>query len=227
MSVVLRNLKRVKKRIELAAERAGRDPRSIKLVAVTKEASIELIFQAIEAGHLDFGENRAQDFLSKYNALSQHSINWHFIGYLQRNKVKKVLGKVVLIQSVDSLSLAQEIESQASKLGLIQEVLVEVNVAGEASKHGLPPNKVAAFLDQLEALPHLKVKGLMTIAPWVKPVETRPYFEKMRKLFEREKNHREFFDILSMGMSNDFEVAVKEGSTMVRIGSAIFKQEAG
>ncbi len=226
MSTVAQSLKRVRKKIELAAQRAGRDPRSIKLVAVTKEAPIELIHQAIKAGQQDFGENRAQDFLPKHEALLQYPINWHFIGYLQRNKVKKVSGKVVLIQSVDRLSLAQEIEKQASKEGLVQEVLVEVNVAGEATKHGLPPVEVAGFLDQLETYAHLKVKGLMTIAPWIEPAETRPYFEKMRKLFEREKNRREFFDTLSMGMSNDFEIAVEEGSTMVRIGSAIFRQEA-
>jgi hypothetical protein len=227
MSAVAQSLKRVKEGVEQAARRAGRNPQNVRLVAVTKEAPLELIMQAIEAGHLDFGENRAQDFLLKHEALLQHPINWHFIGYLQRNKVKKVLGKVVLIQSVDRFSLAQEIEKQASKLGIVQEVLVEVNIAGEASKHGLPPAQVAAFLDQIEPFSHLKVRGLMTIAPWVKPAETRPYFEKMRKLFEREKTRREFFDILSMGMSNDFEVAIEEGSTMVRIGSAIFKQEAG
>jgi|Deesub1362A_J573_1020465.scaffolds.fasta_scaffold02496_1 hypothetical protein len=215
--------RKVLDRLREAAERSGQKLEDIRLICVTKEATVEKVREAVSAGVKEIGENRVQELLKKQDALKDSSLIWHFIGVLQTNKVKKVVGNVSLIQSLDRISLAQEIDKRASQKNLLQEVLVEVNISGEETKHGVSPDYLPHFLDKLENFPHLRVRGLMTIAPYIEPLETRPFFRKMRKLFEKERERRENFNILSMGMSNDFEVAVEEGSNMVRIGSAIFK----
>ncbi len=217
------NYLKVLERIERAAQKSGRRPEEIKLVCVTKEATIEQVKEVISAGARDLGENRAQELLKKQALIDNPELSWHFIGVLQRNKVKQVLGKVVLIQSLDRLSLAEEIEKRASRINLVQKVLVEVNISGEGTKHGISPEELTAFLDKLENFPHLEICGLMTIAPYISPSETRPFFRKMRELFDKERENRRNLAILSMGMSNDFEIAIEEGSNMVRVGSAIFK----
>jgi hypothetical protein len=217
------NYNRVLERLEKAATRSGQKAEDIRLICVTKEAAVEEVREAILAGVREIGENRVQELLRKQSLIKEPFLIWHFIGVLQTNKVKKIVGKVSLIQSLDRISLAQEIEKRASQQNLIQKVLVEVNISGEETKHGVFPKSLPEFLDHVESFSHLQVQGLMTIAPYVNPQETRPFFRKMRKLFEKERERRENFNILSMGMSNDFEVAVEEGSNMVRIGSAIFK----
>jgi hypothetical protein len=217
------NYKKVLNRLREAAERSGRKLEDIRLICVTKEATVEEVKEAVSVGVKEIGENRVQELLKKQDALKDSSLIWHFIGVLQTNKVKKVVGNVSLIQSLDRISLAEEIDKRASRRNLLQDVLVEVNISGEETKHGVSPDYLPQFLDKLEDFSHLRIRGLMTIAPYVEPSETRPFFRKMRELFEKERERRENFNILSMGMSNDFEVAVEEGSNMVRIGSAIFK----
>ncbi len=218
------NYKRVLNCLKEAAKRSGRKHEDIRLICVTKEATVEEVKEAVSLGVKEIGENRVQELLKKQDALRDSSLIWHFIGVLQRNKVKKVVGNVSLIQSLDRISLAEEIDKRASQRNLLQDVLVEVNISGEETKHGVSPDFLPQFLDKLEDFSHLRVRGLMTIAPYFEPAETRPFFRKMRELFEKERERREKnFNILSMGMSNDFEVAVEEGSNMVRIGSAIFK----
>lgn len=217
------NYRKVLDRLRKAAERSGRKAEEIRLICVTKEATVEEVKEAVSAGAREIGENRVQELLKKQGALKGFLLIWHFIGVLQTNKVRKVVGNVSLIQSLDRISLAEEIEKRASQRNILQDVLVEVNISGEKTKHGISPQSLPQFLDKLEDFSHLRVRGLMTIAPYTEPSETRPFFRKMRKLFEKERERRENFNILSMGMSNDFEVAVEEGSNMVRIGSAIFK----
>jgi hypothetical protein len=220
---VKENYEKVLNRLRKAAERSGRKLEDIRLICVTKEATVEEVKEAVSVGVKEIGENRVQELLKKQNALKNPSLIWHFIGVLQTNKVKKVVGNVSLIQSLDRIPLAEEIEKRATQRNILQDVLVEVNISGEETKHGVSPDYLPHFLDELEKFSHLRVRGLMTIAPYIEPSETRPFFRKMRELFEKEREKRENFNILSMGMSNDFEVAVEEGSNMVRIGSAIFK----
>jgi hypothetical protein len=220
---VKENYEKVLNRLRKAAERSGRKLEDIRLICVTKEATVEEVKEAVSVGVKEIGENRVQELLKKQNALKNPSLIWHFIGVLQTNKVKKVVGNVSLIQSLDRIPLAEEIEKRATQRNILQDVLVEVNISGEETKHGVSPDYLPHFLDELEKFSHLRVRGLMTIAPYIEPSETRPFFRKMRELFEKERKKRENFNILSMGMSNDFEVAVEEGSNMVRIGSAIFK----
>ncbi len=235
----------VKDRIADAARRAGQRPEDIILVAVTKNASIDQIRELIELGHVDFGENRVQhliqraaqvdEFLQRHRRLTSErgqdvpqSVRWHMIGSLQRNKVRKILGRVRLIHSVDSLRLAEEIQAAASKLTEPVEVLVEVNTSGEKSKHGVAPAAARHLVEQIDTMMNLRPRGLMCIAPFVEdPQETRQPFQLCREYFEdirRSGLGGERFDILSMGMSNDFEVAIDCGANVVRIGTAIFGQ---
>lgn len=221
---VLANLDRVRERIKAAAHRAGRRPEEIKLVAVTKTVPPEIIKEAIEGGVDILGENRVQELLQKYHDVPPGP-EWHLIGHLQRNKVKKVIGKVAMIHSLDSWRLAEEISRVAQEKGTVADVLVQVNVAGEATKYGLKPAEVADFIDAAAALPGLAVRGLMTIAPWTGNMEeVRPVFRELKELAGRLKNTAagSGMDYLSMGMSGDFEVAVEEGANILRIGSAIF-----
>lgn len=219
------NIQSVKKRIEEAARRSGRDPGQITLLAVTKNQAVSAIREVIDAGIIDLGENRSQELLSKYKEIEDR-VNWHFIGHLQRNKVKYIIPLVYLIQSVDSIPLAKEINGRAESLGKIQDILLEVNVSGETSKQGFTPGEVLKVVDDLAHLKNICVKGLMMMAPFVNDVELlRPYFAKLKELFDnlsdKEGSNLEM-QYLSMGMTNDFEVAIEEGSNMVRVGTAIF-----
>ena len=215
------NYKNLMNAITSAARRAGRDPAAIKLIAVTKTVGLSAVENAAALGMRDFGENRVQDAALKVEKFPD--FNWHFIGHLQSNKVKSVLPAYSLIHSLDRDSLAAALQERAEQLDITVNALVQVNVSGEESKFGLSPARVPAFLLKLNSYDRIKVKGLMTMAPFVDdPEEARPHFRHLRRL--RDENARPGMELeeLSMGMTNDFEVAVEEGATMVRIGSALF-----
>ncbi len=223
MSPIARNLEEVKRRIAAAARKAGRDPAAVRLVAVSKTVDLERIKEAWDAGQQIFGENYLQEARSKIAALPQ-AVIWHFIGHLQSNKAKAAVELFHLIHSVDRLHLAQALEKAAAGQQKVQEILLQVNLAGEASKSGAPPEAVPELLREIARLPHLRVVGLMTMPPWFdEPEAVRPYFRDLRELRDR-LLPLEICPLpeLSMGMSEDFETAVEEGATLVRIGTAIF-----
>ena len=217
-------LEEVRERISKACERVGRDPKEVTLLGATKTVPAEVIRAFYECGLKTFGENRAQEFLKKWEALSDLSIDWHFIGRLQSNKVKYLIGKVSLIHSVDRESLVDEIEKRAKKAGIIQDVLIEVNVGNEETKGGVSPEDLSRLTEYVLSKEHLSLKGLMAIPPYSEdPEEVRPYFTKLREM--KERLEREFgvaLEHLSMGMSSDFEVAIEEGATIVRVGTLLF-----
>lgn len=219
------NLERIRKDIVEAAQKVGRSPEEITLIAVSKTYPVEDIRVAHELGCMDFGENRVQELMSKIEEV-EDPINWHLIGHLQTNKVKYIIGKVKLIHSLDRLSLAEEIERLSAKANRVTPVLIEVNVAKEESKHGIYVEDVMDFMKMLSNFSHIKVEGLMTVAPFVEnPEENRPIFKKLYDLsvdIQKQKFDNISINILSMGMSNDYKVAIEEGATMVRIGTAIF-----
>lgn len=223
---IVENLKGVKERIERAALRAGRDAREIRLVAVTKGVAPERIVEAARSGIDTFGENYAQELREKSDIVEKvlgRRIKWHFIGRLQRNKVKYILDRVDLIHSLDRLPVAEEIEKRAERLGTIVPVLIEVNIAGEEAKGGIMPEHLEGFLVEMERFPRIKVEGLMTMPPFFDdPEMTRPYFRQLRDLRDRLRERFPGLRELSMGMSGDFEAAIEEGATIVRIGTAIF-----
>ncbi len=223
---IAQNLKRVMERIEAACERSGRDPSGVTLVAVSKTHPPELIREAFEAGVRHIGENRVQEARNKYEELKELPITWHLIGYLQRNKVKYAVRIFDWIHSVDREPLVDELEKRLAKEDRRLPVLIEVNVAGEESKHGVAPDGVEGLLRYiLEKGRHLEPVGLMTVAPYVEdPEDVRWVFRELRQMRDRlrEQFQLDGFVHLSMGMSNDFEVAIEEGATMVRIGTAIF-----
>jgi hypothetical protein len=218
------NIALVRERIAAAARRSGRQPEELPLVAVTKTISPERIQEAVSLGLKDLGENRVQELLAKQPYIS--GVSWHLIGHLQRNKARQVWDKVTLIHSVDSLELARELDRRAAVAGRRVNILVEVNVAGEESKFGLAPEAVIPFIRELTGFTGLHVLGLMTVAPLVDDAEeVRPVFRRLAGLRrEVEALHLPGVDMryLSMGMTNDFEVAIEEGANMVRIGTAIF-----
>jgi hypothetical protein len=218
------NLREVRERIERAAASVGRDPDAIKLVAVSKGRPVELIRRAMAAGQKAFGENRAQELREKL-PLVEGDPEWHFIGHLQRNKVNIVVGKVVLIHSVDSTRLAEAIARRARTLGTVQEVLLQVNVSGEETKYGVGVEGVRDLLEKALELRGLKVRGLMTIAPLdPDPSTARRCFSRLRELRDRlaEEYPEADLGLLSMGMTQDFEAAVQEGADVLRIGTAVF-----
>jgi pyridoxal phosphate enzyme (YggS family) len=222
---VAQRLGEVRARIAEAALGSGRDPATVRLVVVTKEVPPERIREAIEAGATDLGENRAQELAAKMEALAGSAAHrWHLIGTLQRNKVKLVAGRVALIHSVDSAELGRAISERAFAEGVIQDVLVQVNVSGEASKHGVEPGKAWSLVASLVGLQGIRLKGLMTIAPQGGGVASRAAFTGLRELRDRLRGELGggTLDELSMGMTSDFEVAVEEGATIVRVGTAIF-----
>jgi pyridoxal phosphate enzyme (YggS family) len=223
MTSILDRLVSVRERLKAAAEAAGRDPSSVELVAVSKTQPAESVREAFEAGQVIFGENRVQELLAKAPLLPA-KLRWHLIGHLQKNKIRKVLPVTELIHGVDSLDLARDIDRIAGELGLFPRVLLEVNVSGESSKFGFPPDRVPAEIDALLALPRVQVEGLMTIAPYVEnPEEVRPVFRDLRLLRdELAERTGTPLPVLSMGMSGDFEVAIAEGATLVRVGTSIF-----
>lgn len=218
------NLLKVQKRIARAAQRAGRDAQDITLLAVTKKVAVDRIREIAGLGIKDLGENRVQELLEKIPKLPA-GINWQMIGHLQRNKVKSIMGKVSLIHSLDRWSLAEEIQKRAERKQMVVPVLVQVNVAGEDTKFGLPSSEVMEFLSQVTSLKNIAVRGLMTIAPYVdNPEDVRPVFRALHDLAGEIKNKNADIkmEFLSMGMTNDFEVAVEEGANILRIGSALF-----
>ena len=218
-------LQEVEKRIQAACDRAGRKREEVTLIAVSKTKPVETLQEAYDLGVRIFGENKVQELTAKYEALPK-DIHWHMIGHLQTNKVKYIIDKAELIHSVDSLKLAETIEKEAAKHDLIADILVEVNVAEEESKFGMKMEEVIPFVEKVSAFPHVRVRGLMTIAPFVEdPEENRSIFADLHKLYVdiKQKNiDNGTVSILSMGMTNDYEVAIEEGATMVRIGTGIF-----
>ena len=225
MGTVADNLSAVKERIAKAAARVGRDPEEVTLVAVTKTMPVGRIREAIDAGQRVFGENRVQEAQAKIEILGRET-QWHLIGHLQRNKVKAVCDLFDLIESVDSLPLAQDLDARAARHGIVMPVLIQVNIGDETTKSGVPAGETPALVQQVAALPHVAIRGLMAVPPAVESAEqARPYFVELRTLAEqiaRARIPRVSMSELSMGMSHDFEVAIEEGATMVRVGSAIF-----
>jgi hypothetical protein len=219
------NLKSVRQRIARSCEKTGRSPEDVTLVCVTKEAEVSRVEDVLKTGTRNLGENRVQELAAKYKAIGNRA-SWHFVGHLQTNKAKDAVKIASLIHSVDSIRIAREIDKEAEKIGKVQNVLIQVNVSGEKTKFGLAPDDIADLIKKSAACNNINIRGLMTIAPeTADPEDARPYFRKLRELTKRINDVRcaaHDMRILSMGMSNDFEVAIEEGSTMVRIGRAIF-----
>ena len=247
MSEIKENLKSVEQRIQAACDRSGRNRSEVTLIAVSKTKPNEKLIEAYQYGARHFGENKVQELVQKQEdlqALFQDGVHWHLIGHLQRNKVKYIIDKAELIHSVDSLRLAEQIEEEAAKKGLLCDILIEVNIAEEDTKFGVKAEETPELISQLRALSHIRLRGLMAIAPYVEnPEKNRKHFIKLRQLYvdikskntdnncieniskdelSRNQAFAEHFDILSMGMTGDFEVAVEEGATMIRVGTGIF-----
>lgn len=219
------NYNKVKENIKKACERVGRDPKEVTLIAVSKTKPLSDIEELLPTGCEDFGENKVQELCDKEEKISR-SVHWHLIGHLQTNKAKYIVHKACLIHSVDSVKLAECIDKEAAKKGVIAQILIQVNIAEEDTKFGLPKEEVEEVLREVSKLEHVKVKGLMTIAPFVEnSEENREHFRNMRQLFVdmKDKNIDNVdMEILSMGMTGDYQVAVEEGATMVRVGTGIF-----
>ncbi len=217
-------LERILERINKACLRSGRSPQEVRLLGATKTVPSEKIKKFYHCGLKLYGENRVQEFVKKYEDLRDLDIEWHFIGRLQSNKVKYILGKVTLIHSLDRESLLEELEKRAGRLGIVQECLVEVNLGGEGTKGGLVPQEVLPFLERVFQCTHVRVNGLMAIPPYSQiPERSRPYFEKLRNLRDSLESALGIkLSELSMGMSSDFEVAIEEGATIVRLGTVLF-----
>ncbi len=215
----------VLQKVENAAKASGRNPSDVTLIAVSKTKPISDLMEAYEAGARDFGENHVQELMEKIPALPK-DIRWHMIGHLQRNKVKYIVGKVFLIHSVDSLRLAEEINKESLKAGVVSNILLEVNVAGEESKWGGSLDETIDLVKEVSKLPGVCVKGLMTVAPYTDDPETnREYFRKLKELsvdIDAQNIDNISMGVLSMGMTGDYEVAVSEGATYVRVGTGIF-----
>ena len=224
MSIAV-NYAEVKERMEAACARVGRDPKEVTLIAVSKTKPVSMLLEAYEAGSRDFGENKVQEITEKFPQIPTDA-RFHMIGHLQTNKVGQVIEKAVLIHSVDSIHLAEKIEKEAAKRDLVKDILLEVNVAEEESKFGLSMDEVIPTLEAIQAFPHIRVKGLMTIAPFVENAEeNRKHFKELYQLYVDIKNKNidnGTMSVLSMGMTGDYEVAVEEGATMIRVGTGIF-----
>ena len=225
MSEIRDNLEIVRRRIEEACQRAGRDASEVTLIAVSKTKPVPMLEEAYEGGARDFGENKVQEIQAKYGSLPD-DVRWHMIGHLQRNKVHQVLGKAVLIHSVDSLRLARQIEEEAAKKNMEVDILLEINVAREESKYGFFMEDAEAAVREISSYSHVHIPGLMTIAPFVEnPEENREIFKKLYEFavdIGRKNIDNVTMDVLSMGMTGDYEVAIEEGATMVRVGTGIF-----
>lgn len=219
------NLSAVEDKIQNACLRAGRRREEVTLIAVSKTKPLEDLEEAYHLGVRVFGENKVQELVDKYEVLPK-DIEWHMIGHLQRNKVKYIIDKVACIHSVDSLKLAETIEKEAAKHNITVNILIEVNVAREESKFGLMPEDVEGFVSRIAEFPHIRVRGLMTIAPFVEnPEDNRRIFQTLHKLsvdIESKNVDNITMRVLSMGMTNDYETAIEEGATMIRVGTGIF-----
>ena len=223
--MIRENLEKVQNNISTACTKANRNTDDVTLIAVSKTKPVELLQEAYDAGVRDFGENKVQEIMDKYDKLPS-DIRWHMIGHLQRNKVKYIIDKVVLIHSVDSLRLAEEISKQAQKHNLTMPILVELNIGDEDTKFGTSLEEAIALVKEISLLPNIQIKGLMTVAPFVDDAEeNRHYFNAMKHLsvdIMKENIDNVCMDVLSMGMTGDYEVAIEEGATMVRVGTGIF-----
>ncbi len=223
--MLTKNYDDVKQRLEYACKKSDRDPEEVCLIAVSKTKPIAMLQEVYDHGCLDFGENKVQELVEKYEAMPK-DIRWHMIGHLQRNKVKYIVDKVYMIHSVDSLRLAEEISKEAVKKNVTVQILVEVNVACEETKFGTKTEETAALVESISKLPGVLVKGLMTIAPYVENAEeNRQYFRKLKQLsvdIMRKNIDNVSMSVLSMGMSGDYLVAAEEGATYVRVGTGIF-----
>lgn len=209
-------------RVGAAAKRTGRAPSEVRVIAVSKTFPADVVLQAIAAGATAFGENRAQELRDKAVAIGDRA-EWHFVGPLQSNKVRHVVGVARLVHSVDRIALAEAMSRRAGVLGIVQPVLIEVNVAGDPSKHGVEPARAISFAQEVAALEHLELRGLMTMPPWPdSPQDSRPSYKELTSLRDLVRRSLPAVGELSMGMSRDFEVAIEEGATLVRIGEAIF-----
>lgn len=221
---IAQNLEEINAKIAAAAEKSGRKRSDILLLAVTKTIDVQRIKEVMDCGYTELGENKVQEIMDKYEALPD--AKWHLIGHLQTNKVKYIADKVKLIHSVDSLKLGSEISKRCAAAGRTMDVLVEINIAGEEAKHGVAPQEAEALALALSQLPNIKVKGLMTVAPYDPvPENNRKYFKKMKEIFVdiKAKNYDNIdMEHLSMGMTNDYETAIEEGADIVRIGTGIF-----
>ncbi len=240
MQTIKERYESVNERIASAANKAGRSASNIHLIAVTKHATVDEVRQLIDLGHSDFGENRLQHFTQLAVQIEEYvgrrkelgepdlanSIRWHFIGHLQRNKCRRVLPLTRLIHTLDSLRLAEEIQEVAEKRNQVIEVLLQTNISRERQKTGIAPAAVGYLLEQLATMPHFKPRGMMCMAPAGEdPEESRPIFTRCQELFEEmklDKHSGDAFNILSMGMSNDFEIAIECGANIIRVGSALF-----
>lgn len=219
------NISKVRENIVKACEKAGRNPEEVTLIAVSKTKPVSAIEEALLSGTLDYGENKVQELCDKYDVLPKN-IRWHMIGHLQRNKVKYLVGKTYLVHSVDSLRLAEQIEKEFAKHNQVCDILVEVNIAQEESKFGINAKETEELIRKIAKFEHVRIKGLMTIAPYTEdPESNREYFREIKKLSVdiRDKNiDNVSMEVLSMGMTGDYMVAVEEGATMVRVGTGIF-----
>lgn len=225
MNTIEQNIRDVQNNIRAACERAGRKENDVTLIAVSKTKPVSMILTAAAAGMTEFGENKPQELRDKTAEISL-PLNWHMIGTLQTNKIKYVVGTAVLIHSVDSIALAEEISREAVKKQVTCDILLEVNVAEEDSKHGFSVEELLPAIEKISTFPQICVKGLMTVAPYTEnPEENRCYFRKMRNLLidiNKKNIDNVCMGVLSMGMTSDYEVAIEEGATMVRVGTGIF-----
>lgn len=223
--MIQENLQDVKANIKEACARAGRKEQDVTLIAVSKTKPLSMLEEAYACGCRDFGENKVQELVEKYEAMPK-DIRWHMIGHLQRNKVKYIVGKVALIHSVDSLRLAEEISKEAGKKAVTADILVEVNVAEEHTKFGTTCEETVRLIENIAELPHIRIKGLMTIAPYVEnPEENRQYFVGLHELsvdIMKKNIDNVSMDVLSMGMTGDYTVAIEEGASYIRVGTGIF-----
>lgn len=223
--MVVENLAEVERRVRAACERSGRSRDEVTLIAVSKTKPVSMIEELLPGGTRDFGENKVQELCEKYELLPR-DIRWHLIGHLQRNKVKYIVDKACLVHSVDSLRLARAISEEGVKKQVTVPVLIEVNIAGEESKYGVKPEETESLIREIAKLPAISIQGLMTIAPFVEdPEDNRTYFANMKKLcvdIKGKNIDNVVMNVLSMGMTGDYEVAIEEGATMIRVGTGIF-----
>ena len=223
--MIVESIKEIQNEIKEVCDKVGRDANEVTLIAVSKTKPYTDVKEALESGCVDYGENKVQELDQKYDLLPKN-INWHMIGHLQRNKVKYLVGKAKMIHSVDSLRLANQIEKEYAKKDMTADILIEVNMAGEESKFGIKPEETEQLIREISKLEHVKVCGLMTIAPYtLNPEDNRIYFKKLRELsvdIDSKNIDNVTMSVLSMGMSGDYKVAIEEGSTMIRVGTKIF-----
>ena len=220
------NIDDITKKIENTCKKIGRNPKDITVIAVSKTVDSERAKEAVNAGINNLGENRVQELIKKYDELSDLDVKWHMIGHLQKNKVKYIIDKTVLIHSVESLSLAEEINKRAEKNNFVANVLIELNIGEEESKFGINEENVYDFITSMEQFENIRVLGLMTVAPFCEnPEDVRWVFKKMKNIYDKistMKLRNTEMNYLSMGMTNDYEIAIEEGSNIIRIGTAIF-----